>query len=450
MSWSAVGRIFVTVLAISAARICATARADSLTNLYSPPLEDSTPAAGPDPAAQPSAAQNWESSVGAYVDEASPLIPPVASDEDIPLEPTADSISSQPPAIAGAATQPTTLPATQAAESKGEWILVPLPNHIPELGWGVIGRAGYIFHLDPTDKVSPPSMAGAMGFYSQNESWAAGLGSKLFLDEDRYRVTFVMLHGQINYSFFGTGTAAGNSGQSLPLSQEMTGGISEVLFRLWPGFYLGPKYIGANMHISVDASEANSPVQIPANQINTTFSGLGLHAQWDTRDSQFYPRKGYLADIDASFHDPAIGDNFAYQIYKLAYNRYISLASNQVLAWRAMGQFEGGNVPFYALSQFGRGPDLRGYRIGQYQDRQMFAAQAEYRYEFTERFGAVVFAGAGEVAPSLGQFTFDDLLPAGGFGLRAVVAEKNHVAIRLDFAWGKDGGQYYLNVGEAF
>ena len=117
---------------------------------------------------------------------------------------------------------------------------------------------------------------------------------------------------------------------------------------------------------------------------------------------------------------------------------------------RAMAQFESGNVPFYALSQFGRGSDLRGYRVGQFQDKQMFATQAEYRLEIVKRFGVVAFAGVGGVMPSLSDINVNNLLPSVGGGLRFVVAEKNHVAIRLDGAWGRQGGQFYLTVGEAF
>ena len=202
--------------------------------------------------------------------------------------------------------------------------------------------------------------------------------------------------------------------------------------------------------MSSPAAYIDNLFKIPANEVNTTFSGLGLHAQWDTRDSQFFPRKGYLADADISFHDPAVGDNFSYQVYTLSYNRYISLAPNQVLALRGMAQFESGDVPFYALSKFGRGSDLRGYTVGQFQDDQMFAVQGEYRLEITKRIGTVAFAGVGGVMPSLNAIAFDDLLPSGGVGFRYVVAEKNHIAFRLDAAWGREGSQFYLTVGEAF
>jgi hypothetical protein len=408
------------------------------------------------PASSPNAIQRVDAAVGSFADRAAPLLPTGDTDEKtldvlagtlgIPanVAPTAAG------APAGATTAPsTTAPATQATPpKKGEWLIAPLPNYSPTFGWGVIGRVGYIFPLNSDDKISPPSMVGAFGYYSQNDSWAAGLATRLFVDEDRYRITAALVHGELNYDFSGVGTAAGTSGQSIPLDQKMTGGIFETLFKIAPNLYLGPKYIGSNMNIRVHPN--GSSVTIPTNEVNTTFSGLGLHAQWDTRDSQFYPRKGYLADIDVSFHDPALGDDFAYQIYKLSWNGYFSLASNQVLALRAMGQFENGDVPFYALSQFGRGSDLRGYRVGQFQDKQMFAVQAEYRLEITKRFGVVAFAGVGQVMPSLSSVTFDNLLPSGGVGLRYVLAPQNHVALRLDVAWGREGSQFYLTVGEAF
>ncbi|HEY2586371.1 MAG TPA: hypothetical protein VGI81_11460 [Tepidisphaeraceae bacterium] len=52
--------------------------------------------------------------------------------------------------------------------------------------------------------------------------------------------------------------------------------------------------------------------------------------------------------------------------------------------------------------------------------------------------------------PSLNALTFENLLPSGGVGLRYVLAEQNHVALRFDVAWGREGGQFYLTVGEAF
>ncbi len=401
----------------------------------------------PEPSApSTNSVQNVGTIFSNYADRAAPVFLPADSDTDQALEvvPGMFGLLSTPPSTTG-----TTTNSAQANAKKGEWLIAPLPNYSPTFGWGVIGNLAYLFPLNPKDTVSPPSMVGTTGYYSQNNSWAVALATRLFIDEDRYRIKAVVLRGDLNYDFSGIGTDAGTSGQSIPLRQKMTGGIFETLFQVAPNFYVGPKYVGSRMNFDV-GSHTDSFFAIPANQVTSTFSGLGLHAQWDTRDSQFFPRKGWLADADVSFHSPAVGDNFSYQVYTFSINRYISFATNQVLALRAMAQFENGDVPFYALSKFGRGSDLRGYTVGQFQDDQMFAIQGEYRLELTKRIGAVAFAGVGAVMPSVNAIDFHDLLPSAGAGFRYVLAEKNHVALRLDAAWGREGTQFYLTVGEAF
>ena len=132
-------------------------------------------------------------------------------------------------------------------------------------------------------------------------------------------------------------------------------------FRSHPISMWGRTYVGSKDALqSVDSGSSNDPsFAIPTNEVNTKFSGLGLHAQWDTRDSQFFPRKGSLADADVSFHDPAVGDDFSYQVYTFSYNHYISLAANQVLALRGWHSLRAATISVLRPEQsLGRGSDL--------------------------------------------------------------------------------------------
>ena len=74
-------------------------------------------------------------------------------------------------------------------------------------------------------------MVGAFGYYSQNNSWAAGLATRLFIDAGTLRVTAAALHGDFNYDFSGIGTDAGTSGQYIPLEQKMTEGSPQDRLR---------------------------------------------------------------------------------------------------------------------------------------------------------------------------------------------------------------------------
>ena len=109
-----------------------------------------------------------------------------------------------------------------------------------------------------------------------------------------------------------------------------------------------------------------------------------------------------------------------------------------------------GNPPFYGECILGTGDELRGYVAGQYIDRDLVATQLEYRLELPWRLGLVVFGGLGEVAPSVSQFRFDNILPACGGGVRFKLSRKYNVNLRADIAQGKDVPTFSMGIGEDF
>jgi hypothetical protein len=80
----------------------------------------------------------------------------------------------------------------------------------------------------------------------------------------------------------------------------------------------------------------------------------------------------------------------------------------------------------------------------------MFAAQAEWRWTATPRWGFVAFAGAGKVSGALGDIETDDWLPAVGAGVRFRMLRALPLNLRADFGWGRDDSTFTLAVGEAF
>jgi hypothetical protein len=80
----------------------------------------------------------------------------------------------------------------------------------------------------------------------------------------------------------------------------------------------------------------------------------------------------------------------------------------------------------------------------------MFATQGEWRIVLPKRLGAALFGGVGEVAPDGRSFSFDDLLPSGGVGLRFNLSKQRRINLRLDLAYSKTGGSWSMGVAEAF
>jgi outer membrane protein assembly factor BamA len=216
------------------------------------------------------------------------------------------------------------------------------------------------------------------------------------------------------------------------LNVDGSGGIGEVLFRVRKGIYLGGRGQHRNATLSLNEDRFNSSditsrppdevsdvlEQVNNQLIHQTTASLGPRFQWDTRDSVFYPKHGFLTEVASDFFSTGLGSKWSYQYYKASLNKY-HFTEHQMLAFRGMGCAAAGDrVPIYDLCLFGTMNDIRGYTGGRYQDRRMFATQAEYRLMFPAkgllaRFGVVAFGGVGAVADKFANLA-DDLLPAGG------------------------------------
>jgi hemolysin activation/secretion protein len=154
--------------------------------------------------------------------------------------------------------------------------------------------------------------------------------------------------------------------------------------------------------------------------------------------------------VTGDFFAKALGSRRHYQTYKVSYNGYHTLAPKQILAYRGMICSANQSVPFYDLCLYGTNSDLRGYTGGEFQNRRMFATQAEYRRELKGRIGVVAFGGIGGVAKSWNAFRSDQLLPAAGAGLRFTLDKKNHINYRIDLGFGRAGRTLSIGIGEAF
>ncbi|MHC4958174.1 MAG: BamA/TamA family outer membrane protein [Planctomycetota bacterium] len=329
-------------------------------------------------------------------------------------------------------------------KKKGEFFVAPVPFRNPQIGWGLMVLGGYIFKIGKGED-APPSTVALAGFASENESWGGFGGGQLFLGGDKWRIIGGVGGASINYDFYGIGNEGGDNDLSLPFSTEFVGGLVTVLGRIQPDVYLGPL---AAYGASTTRIRANTvvPPELRPDAFDAAVATIGAQLQWDTRDNVFFPMAGHLLDLKLKAHDPAWGDSFNYQAYELQLRGYPALSPRSVLAWQFRSRLSSGDVPFYDLAQY----DARGYVKGRYRDETMFSAEVEYRRDLWWRFGGVLFASAGQVAPDLGGYSFDNMLYAVGAGIRFQLTEKNPLNYRIDLAYGKNGLLFYFSVGEAF
>lgn len=333
---------------------------------------------------------------------------------------------------------------------RGEIVVAPFPLSNPAIGTGVVVVGGYLFPLRRSDEISPNSLIGGGGFYTNNGSRAWGAGTKLYLKQDRFRITMAYGQAQLHYDLYGIGNDAGNLGSSVPVDQGGKALLLEPLVRLKGKLFLGPRYQWRSLNAVLTGKNLPPGLDIPSAELKSTTSALGFHIQHDLRDNQFYPKSGTLADVVGDFFQGTLGSDFTYQSYTFAFNKYSGISPRQVLAFRVFGCVTAGRVPFYDLCLLGTHNDVRGYDTGRYRDKLMLTSQLEYRRELPKRLGFAAFFGLGEVAPEVVKFNADNLKPAGGVGIRYTLAKKNHVNFRVDYAVGLDGGGVYMGVTEAF
>lgn len=341
-------------------------------------------------------------------------------------------------------------PGKPQKKKRGTWIIAPIPISSPAIGSGLVLALGYVFKLNENDELSPPSTLGLAGAFTNNGTRGGGLGGKLYFSENKYQTTFVLAKGRVNFDFYGIGRVPGGDGIKVPLSGAGTVFFGEFLRNVGKDIFVGPRYQRRKLSARLDGLQTPGGFEIPAIDLQSTTVALGFHVQRDKRNSSFYPTKGSLFNLTGDFFDQSIGSKRQYQNYKVGYNAYREVGNKQVLAYRGMICSANQSVPFYDLCLFGTNSDLRGYTGGEFQNRRMFATQAEYRRELKGRFGLVAFGGIGGVARRWNAFRTDELLPAAGAGLRFKLDKKNHINYRIDFAVGRAGRTLSIGIGEAF
>jgi|WetSurSiteA1Bulk_404760.scaffolds.fasta_scaffold05256_2 hypothetical protein len=355
-------------------------------------------------------------------------------------------------------------------EQKGEWLIAPIPINSPAIGAGLEWAVGRLFPINKKDSISPKSAVGAGGIFTNNGSRAIALGGRVYLKEDKYRIATVFGTATINADIYGVGKLAGDRGIYIPLKFEGGGFLGEFLYGLKKGVFIGAKGQYRNITMSLNQEKLDSsditfqpPEQIAEvideirNQLLSQQTvSIGPRFEWDSRDSVYYPKHGLFMDFWVDFFAEGLGSKWTYQHYKVAFNKYNKLGGTGVFAFRGMAcAAAGDSIPLYDLCLFGSMNDIRGYAAGRFQDRRMFATQAEYRLMlpvkgFMSRFGVVGFFGFGGVGRTFSDIGWSDLLPGGGAGLRFRMSKKTPINYRIDYAFGKVGNTLTIGIGEAF
>ncbi|UXX78292.1 BamA/TamA family outer membrane protein [Reichenbachiella carrageenanivorans] len=322
---------------------------------------------------------------------------------------------------------------TQSFELK----VMPYINYGRSLGaaFGVMPMAMY--PINKKDTVSPASMTSLLGLYTTNKTWFTMYFQRLYLKEDRWRITSYGGFGSSNFQFYVDMPDAG----FIDYNTQSRFFIILVDRRIAGNLFGGIRYSINKTNTAFDADIEDS---------GTLLQGLGLKLSYDNRDQVYYPRSGQKVNLKWTTYPSFIGNEFVSNKIEIDYNKYISMPNKRdILAARIYTGIGIGDLSFQQQFIVGR-TDIRGYSQGKYRGNNKMAIQAEYRWNIGEKIGFVGFAGLATVWQAINEEDNGIILPGGGAGFRYTVFPKNHMNVGLDAAIGKDDWSIAFKIGESF
>lgn len=285
--------------------------------------------------------------------------------------------------------------------------------------------------------------------YTQRQQWLLYFPYQWYSRNGQWRVYGEAGWYRYLYQYFGIGNKYPNSFLETYTAQYPRLRITVAKNRNAHQLF-GLRYSMDNYHIT--GSSAGS--EIAEHKITGSeggfSSGLGPVWLYDSRDNQFFPHHGWLAEVSAVGETHLIGSDFEYARLGVDVARYWPTGAKTVLATQFVGLFTFGKTPFFLLPQIGGSKRLRGYPDGKYRDRYLIAAQAEWRFPLFWRFKGVVFGATGTVFGTPGESL--RWRPEAGAGLRLEFDRKQHLHMRVDYGIGAGANNsgFYVTFGEAF
>ncbi|WP_135457871.1 BamA/TamA family outer membrane protein [Vibrio echinoideorum] len=346
------------------------------------------------------------------------------------------------------------------AENAHGFLPIPILITEPAVGYGG-GVAGLFLHETEEEKrqrkqaalsaidggaqlvPSAMSVVGAVG--TENETWFVLGGHRRSWINDSIRYTGgggfgvanLDLYTSINWGPIDHDLRIGTSTSVAVLSQK-------VQFRIGQSpWMLGIKQLLAKSEIEFDNTVLD---RILGNESVT--SGLGLEAEYDTRDNLFYPTKGYKLSADYMVYDDAIGSDYNYRNLNIDGEAYIPITQKWMLGLAA--NYQNFDQQDRLVSPTAKPyVSLRGVSSYRYQGDEIETIQGQLTYSINHRWKVSGFYGSG-TAKQDNIVSHDSTINAGGVGFRYQIARRYGLHLGMDYAQSHEERAIYFNVGSGF
>lgn len=337
-----------------------------------------------------------------------------------------------------------------------QFLVYPTVAYAPETTWEIGLSSLYVFYAkrDATNRLSEVS---GFTFFTLENQYGVWLDHAIYTDKDKWFLLGRLRLQSFPLLYHGIGTdtpkdyTARVDANQIIIKERV---LRKVQKNLFVGLELEYQSLSA-VDFNLANQNTDNTFQFPVGSNGSNNLGLGVGIVLDNRRNVLNVRDGLFSEVALLHSNPSWGSSFKFSSINSDTRFYKPIGKNNVLAAQLLGQFNFGNVPFNQLAQMGGESMMRGYYFGRFRDNHQLATQVEYRMlpiplSFTKRLGAAAFASTGTVFNNINDIEAPDLKFAAGAGLRFLLFPKKDIWTRVDYALTKEGGGFYLFIGESF
>lgn len=365
-------------------------------------------------------------------------------------------------------------PSTEAnvtTQSRIGWRILPVPSYAPETSLALtIGGLHYFGQPDGDSTSRLNQLFGGIQYTLRNQFIVSVLPELYFNHEN------IRIFGQFEVSrfpdfFYGIGNNLPESNREA-FTIFRAAAIGSIWFSLngqgiRNGINAGLRFDFDYQNI-IERQKGGLLEREGANAITGRsgglLAGIGLAANYDTRDVAVCPREGGLVDLRVVPYTRFLGSNFEAWRGTLDVHKYFTFNTptpedngfSHTLAIQWFTDVTAGDIPFFRMGLLGQNISgvaiARGYFGGRFRDKVLSHIQTEYRFPIWWRFGGVLFAGTGNVAETPAAFDVTTLKHSIGAGLRFALVPEERINLRIDVGYGFATQSFfpYVSFTEAF
>ena len=325
-----------------------------------------------------------------------------------------------------------------------------IPFYTPETSFGV-GAALVLYNYADKDRSLRADGLEVEVFGTVKKQFEARLaGDKYFL-RNMFRATGEMSANIFPSNFYGTGSDVKKSDKE-EYEQNSFSFEGGFLAHIFENMYIGPYCEFSRFKMTDTEDGGLLDRELFRGSDGTAATGFGGFAEYDNRDSEFFPRKGFVLSAKSLFYRKQFGSEYNFSKSEFDYKQFFNIAGDHVIGVEGYLYNSFGDVPWQKLGELGGQELMRGYEEGKFRDKTYAAAQIEYRFPIIWRLTGSIFASAGNVSDKISNFERDEMKYSFGAGLRCILDKEEHIPLRLDFAMNKDFDEpsIYFGLLEAF